>query len=72
VRHFVPEEEKCYSWWSYRSPDWNAADKGRRLDHVWATQHIPRYAHCSRVLRDVRGWEKPSDHAPVYAGDDLG
>jgi exodeoxyribonuclease-3 len=27
-------------WWSYRSPDWEAADKGRRLDHVWATPDI--------------------------------
>ncbi|MFQ3184681.1 MAG: exodeoxyribonuclease-3, partial [Alteromonas macleodii] len=26
-----------YSWWSYRSADWDTADKGRRLDHVWAT-----------------------------------
>ena len=27
--------EKLYTWWSYRAPDWAAADKGRRLDHVW-------------------------------------
>jgi len=56
-----------YSWWSYRSPDWDAADKGRRLDHVWATPDISNAAHSSRVLRDVRGWEQPSDHAPVFA-----
>src|SRR5690606_30795589 len=37
VRRFVPPERKLYSWWSYRSPDWAAADKGRRLDHVWVT-----------------------------------
>ena len=29
-----------YSWWSYRSPNWDAADKGRRLDHIWATSDI--------------------------------
>lgn len=60
-----------YSWWSYRSPDWDTADKGRRLDHVWATPDIATAAHGSRILRHVRGWEKPSDHAPVLATFDL-
>ncbi|MGB3407638.1 MAG: exodeoxyribonuclease III [Jannaschia sp.] len=60
-----------YSWWSYRSPDWDAADKGRRLDHVWASPDIAGSAHSSRVLRHVRGWEGPSDHAPVMATFDL-
>jgi len=60
-----------YSWWSYRSPDWDAADKGRRLDHVWASADIASAGHGSRILRDARGWEKPSDHAPVFASFDL-
>lgn len=60
-----------YSWWSYRSPDWDTADKGRRLDHVWATPDISNAANSSRVLRAVRGWEQPSDHAPVFATFDL-
>ena len=60
-----------YSWWSYRAKDWDAADKGRRLDHIWATGDIKSAAHSSRVLRDARGWEKPSDHAPVFATFDL-
>ncbi len=60
-----------FSWWSYRSPDWDAADKGRRLDHVWATSDIAASAHSSKVLRHVRGWEQPSDHAPVFATFDL-
>jgi len=60
-----------YSWWSYRSPDWNAADKGRRLDHVWATPDIANAGHGSRILRAARGWDQPSDHAPVLASFDL-
>jgi exodeoxyribonuclease III len=60
-----------YSWWSYRSPDWDAADKGRRLDHVWATPDIATAAHGSRILRPVRGWDQPSDHVPVFASFDL-
>ncbi len=62
---------RLYSWWSYRSPDWNAADKGRRLDHIWSTPDIAGAAHGSRILRAVRGWDGPSDHAPVFAVFDL-
>jgi len=64
-------EGRLYSWWSYRSPDWEAADKGRRLDHVWASPDISSAARSSRILRGARGWEKPSDHAPVFATFDL-
>ncbi|PZX18845.1 exodeoxyribonuclease-3 [Palleronia aestuarii] len=70
TRADIPEGQ-LYSWWSYRSPDWDAADKGRRLDHVWATPDIAGAAHSSRILREVRGWEGPSDHAPVMATFDL-
>ncbi len=70
TRKDIPDGN-LYSWWSYRAPDWDAADKGRRLDHVWATPDIASAGHKSRVLRDVRGWEQPSDHAPVFATFDL-
>ena len=70
TRQDIPEG-LLYSWWSYRAKDWDAADKGRRLDHVWATSDISTAAHGSRVLRAARGWEKPSDHAPVFATFDL-
>ena len=70
TRQDLPEGN-LYSWWSYRSPDWDAADKGRRLDHVWATPDISNAGHSSRILRAVRGWEKPSDHVPVFATFDL-
>ncbi|QDC07788.1 exodeoxyribonuclease III [Oceanicola sp. D3] len=70
TRKDIPEG-LLYSWWSYRAKDWDAADKGRRLDHIWATPDISNAAHSSRILRSVRGWEKPSDHAPVFAEFDL-
>ena len=70
TRTDIPEG-KLYSWWSYRARDWDEADKGRRLDHIWATPDIAGAAHGSRVLRAARGWEQPSDHAPVFAGFDL-
>ena len=70
TRKDIPEG-LLYSWWSYRAKDWSAADKGRRLDHIWATPDIADSASGSRILREVRGWEKPSDHAPVFATFDL-
>lgn len=66
VRRFVPEDRKLYSWWSYRSADWNAADKGRRLDHIWVTPPLAPSLTGYKILREARGWEpKPSDHVPV-------
>ncbi|MFD1695973.1 exodeoxyribonuclease III [Roseibium aestuarii] len=67
MRRFLPMDEKLYTWWSYRAKDWSAADKGRRLDHVWVSQPLEGAMRSTSVLRDARGWEKPSDHAPVIA-----
>ncbi len=70
TRQDIPEGQ-LYSWWSYRNRDWDASDRGRRLDHIWASPDIANAGHGSRVLRDLRGWEKPSDHVPVFASFDL-
>ncbi len=64
-RRFVPASQKLYTWWSYRSPDWAAADKGRRLDHVWVSPKLEATLRATDVLRDARGWERTSDHAPL-------
>ena len=64
-------EQKLYSWWSYRAKDWDMADRGRRLDHIWASADIIEYVNGSRILREVRGWDRPSDHVPVFATIDL-
>lgn len=60
-----------FSWWSYRARDWAASDRGRRLDHVWASADLAGAAVESSVLKHVRGWERTSDHAPVLARFDL-
>ena len=71
MRDFVPHDQKLYTWWSYRARDWLAADKGRRLDHVWTTPGLKGKATAMQVIKDARGWEKPSDHAPVMVDFDL-
>jgi exodeoxyribonuclease-3 len=65
MRAFVPATEKLYTWWSYRAKDWRAANRGRRLDHVWATPALAGVARSMKVLDGARSWEKPSDHVPV-------
>lgn len=71
VRHVIPPDEKLFSWWSYRARDWDAADKGRRLDHVWVTPTLVDSLRAASVLRPARGWEKASDHAPVIVELDI-
>ncbi len=65
VRQIIPPGEKLFSWWSYRSRDWSASDRGRRLDHIWVTPDLAADVADADVIRDARGWEKPSDHVPV-------
>lgn len=71
VRAHIPLEEKLYSWWSYRAKDWDKADKGRRLDHIWSSKDLLTDLSKVDVLRPLRGWERPSDHVPIVAYFDL-
>jgi len=71
TRAHLPAPEKLYSWWSYRARDWAEADRGRRLDHIWTRGGVAAVPGSSRILRDWRGAEKPSDHVPVMAAFDL-
>lgn len=65
VRHFVPEDEKLYTWWSYRNRDWRGSDRGRRLDHVWVTPDLRDGLRSQTILKDARDWQQTSDHVPV-------
>jgi len=65
VRHFVPPEQRLYTWWSYRNRDWAASNRGRRLDHIWVTPPLVGALSEARVLRNCRSWERGSDHVPV-------
>lgn len=70
-RLFADEDEKLYSWWSYRARDVMASNRGRRLDHIWvspalktAAEAMGKDGHTIHV--PCRTWaEKPSDHVPM-------
>ena len=65
TREFVPPTEKIYSWWSYRASDWEASDRGRRLDHVWVSPGLKGALASQTIVKKMRGWAKASDHVPV-------
>jgi len=66
VRKYFPADQKLYSWWSYRAKEWDLTNKGRRLDHIWATADIAAHTLDAEIIRPARGWsDKPSDHVPV-------
>ena len=71
TRQFVPEDQKIYSWWSYRAADWEASDRGRRLDHIWTSPILKNQVRSQKILKNMRGWKQPSDHVPVVAEFDL-
>ena len=72
MRALTPEPEKLYTWWSYRAMDnWRAADRGRRLDHVWTSDALAARVSKIKIGKDYRGAERPSDHVPVTATIEL-
>ncbi len=71
MRKYVPDDQKLYTWWSYRNRDWRASNRGRRLDHVWTTPGLESGIRAMQVVDAARGWEKPSDHVPVIVDFEL-
>ncbi|HEY5105418.1 MAG TPA: exodeoxyribonuclease III [Caulobacteraceae bacterium] len=72
AREATPEPTRLFSWWSYRAVDFRQSNRGLRLDHIWVTPGLRTAAFhngaaSARVHDDARGWERPSDHAPVSA-----
>jgi len=68
ARHFIPMQDKAYSWWSYRNKDWRKSNRGRRLDHIWITPPLRSSLQDYRMFDHARDWVKPSDHAPIMIG----
>ena len=67
VRHRLPEPQRVYTWWSYRSPNWETSDRGRRLDHVWTSRDLAPTIGEIGIRKHARSWDRPSDHVPLVA-----
>ena len=72
MRLNVPAEQKLYTWWSYRAQDWEAVrPRPPARPYLVVGQPRCRALPAIEILRDARGWERPSDHVPVIARFDL-
>ncbi|VAX06275.1 Exodeoxyribonuclease III [hydrothermal vent metagenome] len=71
IRNKISTDEKLFTWWSYRSRDWQQSNRGRRLDHIWGSPGLAAVQSDLQVVRETRNWEKPSDHIPVICTLDL-
>ncbi|MEM1198167.1 MAG: exodeoxyribonuclease III [Pseudomonadota bacterium] len=61
----VTPEEGIYTFWDYQAGAWQR-NNGIRIDHLLLSpQAADRLKSCETVPH-VRGWEKPSDHIPVW------
>ena len=63
-------EAGLYSYWDYRAGAWNK-DHGIRIDHLMLSPQAADRLAASGIDRTPRGWEKPSDHTPVWCELDI-
>ena len=60
----------AYTFWDYQAGAWQR-NNGIRIDHaLLSPQAVDRLRGVS-IHKDVRGWEKPSDHVPLVVDLDL-
>ncbi|MCB9993740.1 MAG: exodeoxyribonuclease III [Hyphomicrobiaceae bacterium] len=54
----------AYTFWDFQSGAWRR-DAGIRIDHLMLSPEAADRLDGVRVHRDLRGWDKPSDHVAV-------
>lgn len=57
--------ERIYTFWDYFRSAW-ARNAGFRIDHLLLSPSITGCLVAADLDREVRGWEKASDHAPTW------
>jgi exodeoxyribonuclease III len=69
IRELYPGR-KIFTYWDYFRNAF-ARDAGIRMDHVLLNPALKKHLVAGGVDRHVRGWEKTSDHAPVWVEIDV-
>lgn len=64
LRHLYPDQV-IYTFWDYFRNNYER-NAGLRIDHFLLNAPVARRLVAAGVDRHVRGWEKSSDHAPVW------
>lgn len=60
----------CYSWWDYRAGGFRR-NLGLRIDLILSSEALAKRCKAAGIDREPRTWERPSDHAPVWAEFDV-
>lgn len=60
------QSEASFSWWDYRAAGFRR-NRGLRIDLVLASTKLSNICSQSIIDKEPRTWERPSDHAPVWA-----
>jgi exodeoxyribonuclease-3 len=63
-------DQRIYTFWDYFRNAYGR-DAGLRIDHLLLSPALAGVLKAAGVDRDVRGREKPSDHAPTWIELDL-
>lgn len=67
-RQLNPECNDRFSWFDYRSKGFDDTPKrGLRIDVILSSQGLTPYTENADIDYGIRGLEKPSDHAPIWA-----
>lgn len=65
-----PQEENVFSWWDYRAAGFRR-NRGLRIDHVLLSHELNAVCRDSKIDKEPRKSERPSDHAPVWVELDI-
>jgi exodeoxyribonuclease-3 len=59
------DEAGLYTFWDYQAGAWQK-NYGLRIDHVLLSPQATDRLAAAGIDKHVRGWEKPSDHVPMW------
>ena len=60
------QPDASFSWWDYRAAGFRR-NRGLRIDLILASKALGTRCQGASIDVEPRRWERPSDHAPVYA-----
>ena len=69
-RAMYPDTDDRFSWFDYRSRGFDD-NRGLRIDLILASNALAPRCTATGIDYEIRGMEKPSDHAPIWAEFDL-
>jgi exodeoxyribonuclease-3 len=64
------DQPGLYSFWDYQAGAFQR-NNGIRIDHLLLSPQAQDRLRTTSIRKEVRGWDKPSDHVPVIVDLDI-